>query len=212
MQQQEPGILIGLQLMVSYQKGIGEMMCYSSAKVTFVSNLSSAVQSSLSINEGSSPSQGFLYLTVFVQTVGYRVLILLINERVTAPRVKCFFTPLSASVLSNRTTFNLYPMAPFVHIPGNEKEIIVLLFLVKTVSFATRARVMPRENCDLTVSWKGGCYRTLNQFLQSSSLPHMCYLHVQKGGYICKNPHFYSLTAKCTAHKCSSSVSYVYLI
>lgn len=49
------------------------------------------MQSSLSINEGSSPAQGFLYPTVFVQTVGYRVLILLINERVTAPRVNCFF-------------------------------------------------------------------------------------------------------------------------
>lgn len=104
-------------------------MLLSSAKVSLVSNLSSAVQSSLSINEGSSPAQGFLYLTVFVQTVGYSVLILLINERVTAPRVKCFFVPLSVRVLSNPTTFNLYPKASFVHILGNEKDITCVIIL-----------------------------------------------------------------------------------
>lgn len=164
------------------------------------------------MKEAALPEVFCILLYVFVQTVGYRVLILLINERVTAPRVKCFFIPLSVCVLSNPTTFNLYTKVPFVNIPGIEKDIIALLFCVKNASFATHTRVMPRENCDLSVSWKGGCYTTLNQFLQSSSLPHMCYHHVQKGGYICKNPHFYSLTAKCTAHKCSSSVSYVYLI
>lgn len=165
-------------------------MLHSSAKVSFVSNLSSAVQSSPSINEGRSPAQGFLYLTVFVQTVGYRASILLINERVTAPRVKCFFVPLSVCVLSNPTTFSLYPKALFVYIPRNEKDIIVLLFCVKNVSFATHTGAMPQENCELSMSWKGGCYRTLDQFLQSSSLPHMCYRHVQPGGYICKKSSF----------------------
>lgn len=45
----------------------------------------------------------------------------------------------------------------------------VLLFCVKNVSFATHTRVMPRENCDLSVGWKGGCCRTL---INSSSCPH----------------------------------------
>lgn len=33
-----------------------------------------------------------------------------------------------------------------------------------------------------------------------------------KGPYTCEHSPFSSLTAKCTAHKCSSSVLYVYLI
>lgn len=181
-------------------------MLHSSAKVSFVSNLSSAVQNSLPINEGRSPAEGLLYLTVFVQTVGYRVLIILINEKVTAPGVKFFFIPLSVCVLSNPTIFNLYQKAPFV----------TSLEMKKTYYFVLKMSVLP-----LTLEWCPGKTVTsacvgkvvaTERSINFSSLPHMCYHHVQKGGYICKNPHFYSLTAKCTAHKCSSSVSYVYLI
>lgn len=73
--------------------------------------------------------------------------------------------------------------------------------------------IVIRINCDLNVMWKVGRSVGTESFKKLVSFTAQDVLSsCTKSPYTCEHSPFSSLTAKCTAHKCSSSVLYVYLI
>lgn len=209
-------IVFDPELMISHLKWIVMNLCYTGLqKLAF--NLSNPSYSSLSLTEGSCTAEGFSESYSISANSGIQC----VDERVTAPRVKClfvFFYPVCAGVCvcwANLILSTFTHKDLFICIPGSQNGRIVLLFWRHALKMQLLSLLLDwSPGKTVTSVWVGkvvGIDSWLN-FSNFPSLPQTCYRHLQTGGHTCKCPHFYSLTAKCTDHKCSSSVSYVYLI
>lgn len=166
-------IVFDPELMISHLKWIVMNLCYTGLqKLAF--NLSNPSYSSLSLTEGSCTAEGFSESYSISANSGIQC----VDERVTAPRVKClfvFFYPVCAGVcvcvLSKPNSFYLYPQG-FIHLhprkPKWQNCVIILKACVKNAAFVAPTWLIARENCDLSVSWKGGWYRQLIEFFQFS--------------------------------------------